>query len=154
MTMSMLLRMGTVVCQYSTHLETLSPHLAGGAVEKENWVTHVGSPLTRMGSCMSVTVRTIAFKYFEHIHTWSTWQQFMLFVLLVDNQHIHASCVYSGYFVLLCSYSTIFLIMSTLFLQCWLYLLLPLLIGNHLINTYPWHCGALSIPVIHYITAN
>ena len=30
---------------------------------------HVGSPLTRIDSCMSVTVITIAFKYFEHIHT-------------------------------------------------------------------------------------
>ena len=31
-----------------SHQEHSSPHLAGGAGEKENWPNHVGSPLTRM----------------------------------------------------------------------------------------------------------
>ena len=34
MTMSMLLGMGTIVYQYSTHLEHLSPHLVGGQWRK------------------------------------------------------------------------------------------------------------------------
>ena len=54
--------------QCSTHLEHLLPHLAGGAMGKETCITHMGSPSTRMDSCMSVTLRTIAFKYFDPTH--------------------------------------------------------------------------------------
>jgi len=39
--------------------------LAEGAVERENWRTQMGSPLTRMDSCMSVTLTIIVFKSFE-----------------------------------------------------------------------------------------
>ena len=67
MIMSMLLSGGTTVCQYSTHLEHSSPHLVEGAVERENWSSQMGSPLTRMDSCMSVTLTIIVFKSFEQL---------------------------------------------------------------------------------------
>ena len=67
MTTSMLLSGGTTVCQYSTHLEHSSLHLVEGAVERENWSSPMGSPLTRMDSCMSVTLTIIVFKSFEQL---------------------------------------------------------------------------------------
>ena len=43
------------VHRYSTHQEHSSPHLVWGALVKDNWHNHMGSPLTKMTSCMSVT---------------------------------------------------------------------------------------------------
>ena len=124
MTMSMSLRMGTIVCQYSTPLECLSPQLACGATGKEKLSYPHGITIDQDGFlyvCDDSNNRIQVFWIYPHLvqitmttnslvvllinlmNTWSPWQQLVLLVILINNEHIH-HCVLQWLFVLLCTY--------------------------------------------------